>query len=502
MGGKRLTRRHGGAKGTEVRICKTVLPIDNSIRMCNAKIVCKYLFLNTMMKRIVLYALISLLFCTACSQTKKTVAEEAAEERVTEDDVAIIPVLRYDRETGKPIAYESPDIPESILHILQENMKQESHRDPYYWIRWELSEEGLNSFRVIQAANNAIRTGNIELVQEIFKYYANFANWSHVNIRMAAETGSLEMLKLLLDFGVRLGQADYWHTDFSWFAAFSPSPDVIRFLIERGEDVNQTTTYCGNSVNHAATHGRAENLRVLLDAGASFETFDYNRVTALMLAGKSGNDACVQILLDSGANITAVDDWGNTALMTAAESGNARSVRLLLEAGAREHINAKNRWGSTALIEAAINGNGETVRTLIAAGASVNAGTWEGSSYAYTQWYLYFRGLTALMLASTDDAVKALLDAGADVNIKDNDGHNAIYYQCFFYRNTETIEALIKAGSYLYLDVNGGRDLLRLSRSWSDWEQNDAIIAMLERAGCVDDNPNEKWDRYFYVDRH
>ena len=442
-----------------------------------------------MMKRIVLYTFISLLFCLACSHPKK-------------NDVAIIPVLRYDRETGNPIAYEPPDIPESILHILQENMEYENSLDPYWWIRRELSEEGLNSFRVIQVANRAIGADNIALVQEIFKYYANFANWSHVNIRMTAETGNLEMLKLLLDSGVRFGNTDDWHTDFSWFAAFSPNPDVIRFLIERGEDVNKTTPYCGNSVNHAAEHGRAENLRLLLAAGASFETLDSYNVTALMLAGKSGNDACVQILLDAGANIAAVDERGNTALMAAAESGNVRSVRLLLEAGAREQINAKNDWGSTALVEAAINGNGETVQTLIAAGVFVNAGTWEGYYYAYTQWYLHSKGLTALMLASTDDAVKALLSGGADVNVKDEEGRNAIYYQCFFYRNTETIKALIKAGSYLYLDVNGGRDLLRLSRSGSDWKQNDAIIAMLEQAGCVDDNPNERWNNYFNADRH
>jgi ankyrin repeat protein len=123
-------------------------------------------------------------------------------------------------------------------------------------------------------------------------------------------------------------------------------------------------------------------------------------------------------------------------------------------------------------------------------------------NYANTPWYLYSDGLTALMLASTGDAVAALIAGGADVNIKDSDGHNAIYYQCFFYRNTETIAALIKAGSYLYLDVNGGRDLLRLSETGSDWERNSEIIALLEAAGCVDDNPGEDWEPYFHVDRH
>jgi ankyrin repeat protein len=129
-------------------------------------------------------------------------------------------------------------------------------------------------------------------------------------------------------------------------------------------------------------------------------------------------------------------------------------------------------------------------------------GTYEGGSYGDTQWYLYSKGLTPLMFASTGDVVKALIAAGANVNTKDSDGRNAIFYQCFYNRNTETIAALINAGSYLYLDVNRGRDLLRLSRSWSDWERNDEIIAMLEKAGCADDNPNEDRESYFSVDRH
>ncbi|MDR1317547.1 MAG: ankyrin repeat domain-containing protein [Spirochaetales bacterium] len=456
---------------------------------------------TAMIKRIVPYALIFLLSCAAHSQQQEAPAGESPDE----NGGPLIPVLYYDPQTGEPVSYVPPDIPRGILRILRENMKYENSQDRYYYIQQELSEKGLNGYRVLLAADAAIGTGNIELVQKIFKYYVNFANWRLVEIRVAAKTGSLEMVKFLLDAGVPFNDSDdYWHTDFSWFAAYCPNPDVIRFLIEYGADINKTTDYRGNSLNHAAEHGRAENLRVLLAAGASLKTFHGHSDTALMLAAKSGNDECVQILLDAGADIEAADDYGNTALMTAAASGNEKSVRLLLEAGAGKNINATNRWGSTALIEAAIKGNGETAAALIAAGADVNAGTWEGGSFANTPWYLYSKGLTALMLASTADAVKALLAGEADVNLQDSDGNNAIYYQCFFYRDAETIRALIQAGSYLYLDVNGGRDLLRLSKSWSDWEYNDEIIGMLEKAGCVDEDPDGEWREhpYFHVDRH
>jgi ankyrin repeat protein len=257
-------------------------------------------------------------------------------------------------------------------------------------------------------------------------------------------------------------------------------------------------------VFHAARAGKAGNLRVLIENGGNIHLKGYYTygVTPLIAAAESGSHECVELLLNAGADLMASDAYETTALMMAAKSGNEMSVRLLLDAGAGEHINAINSWGTTALIESAISGNAKSVQALIAAGADVNMGTWEGSSYGNTDWYLYSRGLTPLMLASTGDVVKALITAGADVNIKDSDGNNAIYYQCFFYRNTETIATLIKAGSYLYLDANKGRDLLRLSRSWSDWERNNEIIAMLEQAGCADDNPNEGRGSYFHADRH
>jgi ankyrin repeat protein len=430
---------------------------------------------------------------------------EPLEERPGEKDGPIIPVLiSGGAESGWPAVFKAPDIPRSIVRILKENIRHNNTGDPYYFIQQELSEKGFNAFRLIQALNSAIRLDNIELVKEIFKYYTNFVNgdWSRADMRVGAATASLEMIKFLFDSGLDLDRVDDWSTGFSWFASYCPNPDIIRYLIERGEDINQTTTYCGNSVNRAAEFGMAENLRILLEAGASFETLNYNDVSALMLAGKSGNAECVKLLLDAGADIEAVDYYGNSALMEAAASGSEECVRLLLKAGAGTHINRTNQWGSSALIEAAINGNGKTVEILIAGGADVNSASWSAGSYAHTQWYLFFKGLSALMLASTADAAGALISGGADINIMDSNGNNAIFYQCFFYRNAGTVAALIKAGSYLYLDINKGRVLLRLSRDYSDWEQNPKIITMLERAGCIDKKPEESREPFFHVDRH
>jgi ankyrin repeat protein len=366
----------------------------------------------------------------------------------------------------------------------------------------------------------AIWSGNDQLIIEMIKHYQTFpGHWSVVDICIA-KGKSFEIVKMLLDSGLDINHDHGWNnvadaseTVLSAFASANDDPRVIQLLIDHGAKVNTEahtpsdwpqTLYQFSSVFDAAAAGKAGNLRVLIENGGNIHLTGFltPNVTPLIAAAESGSHECVELLLNAGANVLTVDDYEATALMMAAKSGNEKSVSLLLKAGAGKHINAKNRWGSTALIEAAISGNAKSVQALIAAGADVNMGTYGDSSWGYTQWYLNSKGLTALMLASTSDVVKTLIAAGANVNIKDSHGNNAIYYQCFFYRNTETIAALIKAGSYLYLDVNKGRDLLRLSRSWSDWKQNDEIIAMLEKAGCADDNPNEDREPYFYVDRH
>lgn len=53
------------------------------------------------------------------------------------------------------------------------------------------------------------------------------------------------------------------------------------------------------ALHFSAEHGHVSNIRVLLDAGASFVAKDRNGLTALDLAERSGHEACVQLLKDA-----------------------------------------------------------------------------------------------------------------------------------------------------------------------------------------------------------
>ena len=90
---------------------------------------------------------------------------------------------------------------------------------------------------------------------------------------------------------------------------------------------------------------------------------DYDVYTAFMEAAANGQADQVRMLLDAGADVDAASEFGDTALILAAESGRHEIVEMLLGAGA--DINAANSYGNTALVRAARRGNKEIVEILL-----------------------------------------------------------------------------------------------------------------------------------------
>ncbi len=82
--------------------------------------------------------------------------------------------------------------------------------------------------------------------------------------------------------------------------------------------------------------GRADDVKLLLQQGASPDEFDENGVPLLALAAQRRDPeglAVVKALLDAGADINDRDNNDNTALFYAARRGNEETVKYLLEKG-------------------------------------------------------------------------------------------------------------------------------------------------------------------------
>lgn len=184
-------------------------------------------------------------------------------------------------------------------------------------------------------------------------------------------------------------------------------------LILAGADANDPSMQNdGNDeywpIHEAAIAGSSVLVAALLGAGAEPDARDSLHNTALMYAASHGNAECVHLLLDAGADPLAdsgwdgLEDWiGWTPVHAAAEAGNHEILAMLLEAAGPdadfEHwyqgFDSPWQFGTTPLMAAAAAGCIECCELLLGFGAYIGA---EGS--------MEYSEKTALDVANGDAA--------------------------------------------------------------------------------------------------
>lgn len=180
--------------------------------------------------------------------------------------------------------------------------------------------------------------------------------------------------------------------------------EVLR-LLGTGSSMDDRNSAGETALHVAASKGRTDLVKVLLDEGAIIHTTSSSRKrTAFHSAATNGHLEAVEMLLDRGATIdsTTIGAW--TTLHEAASEGHANAVKTLLDRGA--DISARTKENCTALHLAAINSYIEAVKALLDRGASINAAA---------------NGKTAFHLAAEGghvEVVELLLDEGATINGK------------------------------------------------------------------------------------
>ena len=128
--------------------------------------------------------------------------------------------------------------------------------------------------------------------------------------------------------------------------------DIVRLLLDRGLDINRDI----DSFIYASREGRLEVVRLLINRGANI----YARYGfALTLAAEFGQLEIVRLLLEHGAEANAGGPYDSLPLSMASHYGHLDIVRLLLQYGADVH--AKD---DEALREASENGHENVVQLL------------------------------------------------------------------------------------------------------------------------------------------
>ena len=131
-------------------------------------------------------------------------------------------------------------------------------------------------------------------------------------------------------------------------AAAHNTPDVVRFLLTAGANVNWRDGYDGETPLMAAVDGGSlETARLLLAAGADVQITDDRGRSALWRAAGAYNTGFIMMLADHGAEIDAPDTSGMTPLMHAADLCAEWNITPLLAAGADPRV--ADKAGRSAL---------------------------------------------------------------------------------------------------------------------------------------------------------
>jgi ankyrin repeat protein len=203
---------------------------------------------------------------------------------------------------------------------------------------------------------------DVEKMQLLISHGANvdFRSRDRFNALLVAANypGSEPAMNLLLDHGatVRLpkGQgAPLFNANPLMLAALSSNAGIIARLAREGSRASEQMNVIGmipaSPLIFLATSHRTDSVGALLDAGASVNELDGDRITPLSWAVISNRVEMARLLIERGADVNHMDRFGMTPLLYAAsiDFGDEKMIRLLRASGANS--TAKTPQGLTAV---------------------------------------------------------------------------------------------------------------------------------------------------------
>uniref|UniRef100_A0A3B5B1T0 Ankyrin repeat and SOCS box protein 15-like n=1 Tax=Stegastes partitus TaxID=144197 RepID=A0A3B5B1T0_9TELE len=144
----------------------------------------------------------------------------------------------------------------------------------------------------------------------------------------------------------------------------------VKSLLEHGASPHNTNSKNESPLLLAVRAGSYEMTYTLVAHGAWVEQVCRKRWTAMHEAARIGNGDILMLLLRNGGRVNHKDATGVTPLAVAAEHGHFHITEILLNCGSRVNSQACN--GESVLLDAAGSGNTSCIQLLLDNGANPN----------------------------------------------------------------------------------------------------------------------------------
>ena len=211
-------------------------------------------------------------------------------------------------------------------------------------------------------------------------------------VKIAVETGNLEMVLLLLDFAGKVNVDDFNYAAALESAVINGHGVAAHNLLERGVNVNAKGPNYESPLLAAIQHRKADMAEVLISHGADIQKED-----VLTRAVQSRNPQMVELLVKAGADVETRGPWGNNQLILAVHNEDMESLKVLLDHAAE--VNGTGEYGTTALTVAIARRSIQMIKLLLSRGANASIDN------AFEKAAQYDNG---------PDLLKILIDAGAE----------------------------------------------------------------------------------------
>ena len=181
----------------------------------------------------------------------------------------------------------------------------------------------------------------------------------------ASLSGHLEVVKLLIENGAKeTRKAEHIYTPLYFPTLYMSTErrgtsglEVVRYLLNRGENPNATSEEGRTALHEASFNGHLEIVKILIEKGANINAKAKNDRTPLHEASEAGHFGVVEFLIEKGADIEAQDKQGRTPLHEAARRAQLKAVAFLIQKWANIHAPndyadiVKHLSGSYTLLE-------------------------------------------------------------------------------------------------------------------------------------------------------
>ncbi|RPB18415.1 ankyrin, partial [Terfezia boudieri ATCC MYA-4762] len=231
----------------------------------------------------------------------------------------------------------------------------------------------------------AVANGHIKVVRLLLAHNADTIHpaTQQTGVHTAAAEGHMGVLnELVLNFGASTNTRDKSQRIPLYFAAEKNMPEVVTFLLEKGNhgDIKALDRRHQSVLFKPAGRGYPDVVDQLIEAGVDIHCEDLWKRNALHWAARGSRVAprsthvkIAKKLLALKVNPNLKDQDGRTPLFWANEfPGGGPMIKVLVEGGADIH-STKDRPTPAPLHLAARIGNALVVEILLTAGADVNA---------------------------------------------------------------------------------------------------------------------------------